>query len=124
MKLEQARRFALSLPEAEEEPHFELWSFRVKGKIFATGPADGHRLRIFSGGDEARSVAAADPSAFEELWWGKRLSGVEVDLRRAHADMVFVLLEDAWRRKAPKAVALRISQRAARSVPAAREKKR
>ena len=30
------RAFALSLPEATEEPHFEKTSFRVKKKIFAT----------------------------------------------------------------------------------------
>lgn len=102
MKLEQARRHALSLPETTEEPHFELWSFRVKGKIFATVPADGNHLRIFIDESEARSIAAADPAAFEELWWGKRLCGVEVDLRRAQPDVIFALLNDAWRRKAPK----------------------
>jgi len=36
VKLELARRYALSLPEAVEEPHFEYASFRVRGKIFAT----------------------------------------------------------------------------------------
>ncbi|MDX1910143.1 MAG: MmcQ/YjbR family DNA-binding protein [Saprospiraceae bacterium] len=30
------RAFALSLPEVEEAPHFELVSFRIKKKIFAT----------------------------------------------------------------------------------------
>lgn len=30
------RKFALSLPETTEEPHFEKTSFRVKKKIFAT----------------------------------------------------------------------------------------
>lgn len=30
------RQLALSLPEAEEKPHFDIPSFRVKNKIFAT----------------------------------------------------------------------------------------
>ena len=30
------RSFALSLPDTSEQPHFELTSFRVKKKIFAT----------------------------------------------------------------------------------------
>lgn len=30
------REFALSLPETEESPHFEIISFRIKKKIFAT----------------------------------------------------------------------------------------
>lgn len=30
------RKLALGLPEAVEAPHFELASFRAKGRIFAT----------------------------------------------------------------------------------------
>lgn len=44
---EQARRFALSLPEATEEPHFDKASFRVRGRIFATVPPDGQHLHVF-----------------------------------------------------------------------------
>jgi hypothetical protein len=29
--VDQARRLALALPEATEQPHFELTSFRVRG---------------------------------------------------------------------------------------------
>lgn len=36
VSLETVRRLALSFPEAEEKPHFEKASFRVKKKIFAT----------------------------------------------------------------------------------------
>ena len=35
---ERVREFALSLPGATEEPHFDMSSFRVQGKIFATVP--------------------------------------------------------------------------------------
>ncbi len=47
---------------------------------------------------------AEDPSTYEELWWGKRLSGVRVRLSGAAPDRVAELLEEAWRRKAPKRV--------------------
>ena len=57
MRLAEARKFALSLPEATEEPHFEKSSFRVRGKIFATVPEDQKHLNVF----------VDDPSAFEEL---------------------------------------------------------
>lgn len=46
MRLDTARRFALSLPETTEEPHFEKSSFRVKGKIFATVPEGGKHLHL------------------------------------------------------------------------------
>ena len=102
MRLEEARRFALSLPEATEEPHFEKSSFRIRGKIFATVPPDGGHLHVFVDGHETRAAVAEDPVGFEELWWGKRLAGVRVNLRAADSGRVLELLEQSWRRKAPK----------------------
>ena len=102
MRLTEARRFALSLPEASEEPHFDLSSFRVRGKIFATVPPDEAHLHIFVDEAEARATVAEDPAAFEELWWGKQLRGVRVNLVVADAARVCELLEESWRRKAPK----------------------
>ena len=104
MRIDQARRFALSLPEATEQPHFEKSSFRVRNKIFATVPPSGQYLHVFVDEHETRASVAEDPSVFEELWWGKRLSGVRVSLRPADPQRVFELLEEAWRRKAPRRV--------------------
>jgi hypothetical protein len=36
-----------------------------------------------------------------EVWWGKRLSAVRVDLRAAQPTLLADLLADAWERKAP-----------------------
>ena len=105
MRLQEARRFALSLPEASEEPHFDLSSFRVRGKIFATVPPDEAHLHVFVEEGEARATVAEDPAAFEELWWGKQLRGVRVNLADAYAARVCELLEESWRRKAPKRLA-------------------
>jgi hypothetical protein len=102
MTLEQARRLALSLPESTEEPHFELWSFRVRGKIFATAPPDGGHLHVFVDDEAVRAAVRADPKTFEELWWGKKLAGVRVNLQKAKPAAVRELLELSWRRKAPK----------------------
>jgi hypothetical protein len=104
MKLEDARRFALSLPETTEQAHFEKSSFRIGGKIYATVPPGGRYLHVFVDEHEVRACVADDPSAFEELHWGKNLAGVRVDLRVADREMVFELLEEAWRRRAPKRV--------------------
>jgi len=51
---------------------------------------------------EARAAVAEDPAAFEELWWGKQLRGVRVNLLAADAVRVRELLTESWRRKAPK----------------------
>jgi len=104
MKLDQARAFALSLPETHGEPHFEMWSFRVRGKIFATVPPDGLHLHIFVGEAAVHGAVGSDPKAFEELWWGKKLAGVRVNLPAARIGPVFDLLAASWRRKAPKKV--------------------
>lgn len=96
-----AHAFALSLPEAVEQDHHGIASFRVRGRIFATVPDDDH-LRIMVDEGEIRASVADDPEAFAEFWWGKRLSCVVVDLRRAPDDQVRELLTEAWRRRAPK----------------------
>ena len=101
MTLQQARRFSLSLPETTEEPHHELSSFRVRGKIFATAPPDGLRLHIFVDEPQREAAIAMEPNAIEKLWWGSKVRGVRVLLARAKSELVFELLYSAWCRKAP-----------------------
>jgi hypothetical protein len=101
MTLDDVRARAHGLPEATEEPHHDRTSFRVRGKIFATAlPGEGH-VNVLVSDDEARAAVAEWPSWCEELWWGKKLSGVRVRLADADAAVVGELLSDAWRRKAP-----------------------
>ena len=107
MTRDQARKLALSLPEATEEPHFAMWSFRVRGKIFATVPPEGDKLHVFVDDDAARAAVQSDPRAFEELWWGPKLAGVRVSLAKAKAAAVRDLLQASWQRKAPKRPAAR-----------------
>jgi hypothetical protein len=99
--LEAARAFALSLPGTTEEPHFDMSSFRVRGKIFATVPADGEHLHVFPDEGEVHAAVAEDPAAFEPLLWGQRLRGLRVRIAAAPADRIAELLEESWRRKAP-----------------------
>ena len=101
MNLEEARRFALSLPETSETPHHEYSSYRVRGRIFATVPPDGEHLHVFVEEHETRASVAENPAAFEELWWGKRLVGVRVNLPAVESQPILEILEEAWRRKAP-----------------------
>jgi hypothetical protein len=105
--LAHARAFALSLPGTSEEPHFDMTSFRVNGKIFATAPADDTRLHVFvDEGEIAAAVAdqsgAGQPRAFERLLWGERARGLRILLAVAPDERVRELLAEAWRRKAPR----------------------
>jgi hypothetical protein len=114
-ELSQAREFALSLPGTTEEPHFDMTSFRVRGKIFATAPADETRLHVFvdesevaatvaeHGGAEqpgAEQPGAGQSGAFEPLVWGQRVRGLRILLAAAPGDRVRELLVEAWRCKA------------------------
>jgi hypothetical protein len=49
-----------------------------------------------------RTAIHAGPETCEEVWWGKRLAAVRVDLGRAGAELLRGLLADAWETKAPK----------------------
>jgi hypothetical protein len=106
MRLETARRFALSLPETTEEPHFEKSSFRVKGKIFATVPLGGKQLNVFADPSEISALVEEQPDAYVPIVWGKQTKSdwVQVNLAAADRAQVQELLEDAWRAKAPKRV--------------------
>ena len=101
MKLDQARRFALSLPESAELPHHEMTSFQVRGKIFATAPPDEQFLHVFVDPAEREAIIAAEPDACEHLYWGKKVMGVRITLARAKVGMVRKLLRSAWSFKAP-----------------------
>jgi hypothetical protein len=104
MKLADARRIALALPEAAEAPHFDFTSFRVRGKIFATAPPDGAHLHVFVGDEDRERVLELHPEFAEKLWWGKKVVGVRVKLAAAKTAVVKDLLERSWQRKAPKAL--------------------
>lgn len=98
----RVRSLALAFPEATEEPHHDMTSFRVRGKVFATMPPEGRLLHMFLSEDDVASYRAEFPSAVEELWWGRKLRGCRVVLRHADRALVRELLAESWRRKAPK----------------------
>lgn len=98
---EEARRLALALPEAVEQDHHGRPSFRVGGRIFAT-LWDEHHLNVMLDEDGIRTAVHSEPELCAEVWWGKRLSAVRVDLREVDTPMLESLLADAWETKAPK----------------------
>jgi len=98
---DEARSIALALPEAGEQDHHGRPSFRVAGRIFATLWDEEH-TNVMLDEDGIRTAAQAHPEVCEELYWGRKLAAVRVNLRRADAALVSELYEDAWEGKAPK----------------------
>jgi hypothetical protein len=108
--LAEARRLALALPEVTEEPHFDMASFRVRGKIFVTVPPGGTRLHVFVDALDVEAYVAAEPAAFEPLRWGQRIRGLRVNLAATPAASLAEVIEESWRRKAPKSLAAGLDQ--------------
>src|SRR5689334_13768270 len=94
--ISRLRKAAMALPETSEQPHFDLVSWRVRDRIFATIPNEPYRLRIFVTETDVAEMVAADPAAYSAVQWGKRVAGVEADLRNADEADVVGLLESAW----------------------------
>jgi hypothetical protein len=101
LSVAEARELALGLPEATEQDHHGRPSFRVGGRIFATLWTD-REMNVMAGVDRIRAAADAEPGVCREVFWGKRLAAVRVDLDRADADLLDDLLDHAWRAKAPR----------------------
>jgi hypothetical protein len=95
-----ARRVALSLPEAVEQDHHGRPSFRVAGKIFATLWDEDH-MNVMVDEPGILTAVEAHPEICAEVMWGKRRAAVRVDLRGADEGLLADLLTDAWERKAP-----------------------
>jgi hypothetical protein len=102
MNIGQVRRYALSLMETTEEPHFEYSSFRVRGKIFVTVPPDAQHINVFVADDERERALTHYPKFVEKLVWGGKIRGVRVRLSEAPPSVVNQLVRAAWARKAPK----------------------
>ena len=93
---------ALALPEATEALHFNMQSFRVAGKVFATMPKGGLQLHVFVDDCTREQWIATYPAALEKLWWGEKVVGLRVNLSLVDGVIVTSLLQSAWMRKAPK----------------------
>jgi len=109
MKLDQARKIALALPEVTEEPHFQSTSFRIRGKIIATVPPGNEFMHIFVQESQREEAITTNPDCVEKLWWGQKVAGIRVILAKANAALLKKLLRDAWINKAPKSLAAQYS---------------
>lgn len=104
MKLSSVRKYALSLPEAAEAPHFDYLSFRVRGKIFVTFPPGDEFVHIFPSEESRERALALYPQFVERLMWGNKVAGVRITLAEAIPAVVKGLIFSAWQRKAPKSL--------------------
>ena len=99
------RAFALSLPEAEEAPHFEITSFTVKQKIFATLNAPERRATLkFSPELQDTFIAIGKGAIFPvPNKWG-HYGWTHINLETAEWELCQDALRTAWWEVVPKTI--------------------
>jgi hypothetical protein len=98
------QRIVASLPEGEEVFVAE-WghpTFRVRGKMFATGSPDGPTASVKASKEDQAELVAARPDVFAPAPYVGRYGWVQFSLSKVDNAELRELLVDAWRRTAPK----------------------
>ncbi|WP_328857373.1 MmcQ/YjbR family DNA-binding protein [Williamsia herbipolensis] len=91
---------AVELPEVTVGDHHGMGAIRFRKNVLATAPDD-TVVRIMVAEDQI-DEAVAEFDWCTTVMWGAKPSAVAVTLAEADPAVVFDLLTDAWRRRAPK----------------------
>ena len=102
MTLENVRKLLLAFPGVEEGSSYGTPGFRVKGKFLARMKEDGETLVVKCGDAERDFRMQADPETFFITDHYKGYPTVLIRLRRVSLSDLSEVLEEAWRRNAPK----------------------
>ena len=105
MNGDDLRRIALALPETEEKVAWEVdITFRVRDKIFAIMGPEGTHASVKASLEAQQALVASDPETFGISAYTGRYGWTTVNLARVTPDELHELVEEAWRRTAPKKV--------------------
>jgi hypothetical protein len=102
MRATTVRKFALSLPEAEERETWDTATFRVRNKIFVMFDEKERHLWIKSTHDEQKALITMNPGAFFVPSYVGSKGWIGVVVSKADRGEVEELLTEAWRLTAPK----------------------
>ncbi|MPY38020.1 MmcQ/YjbR family DNA-binding protein [Streptomyces adustus] len=99
---EDVRRIALSLPDTTEKTAWNMPTFRVAGKMFATLPEDETSIAVRCPKEEREELVLAEPGKFwiagheaQFAWVRTRLAALEDE------EELRDILADSWRQAAP-----------------------
>ena len=100
---DDVRRLALALPEAVEEPHFHLTSFRVNKKIFCTMGEEASPIMLKFTPEDQHNLVADSPGAIAPVpgSWGQKGS-THVQLGQLDEARLATLIRLAWTTIAPR----------------------
>ena len=118
--LRTVRRLALAFPGVEEGPCYGTPGFRVRGKFLARLWEDGETLVVKCGDDERDFRMQADPETFFTTDHYRGYPTVLIRLARVRTADLRDILEQAWRRSAPKGLIAEYEKRSPVIKPGAR----
>jgi hypothetical protein len=97
------RALALGLPEVQEKLAWEVdITFRVRDKIFAIMGPDGARASVKATVEAQQALVSSEPETYSVSHYTGRFGWTTIELARVEPDELRELVEDAWRRTAPK----------------------
>ena len=102
MTFREFERLCLALPEAELRETWGEATFRVRDRIFAIGSFGGAHVSVKASLDDQSGLMAMDPKTFEMAAYTGRYGWVRVRLRGLGTELGHRLVENAWRRTAPR----------------------
>jgi hypothetical protein len=107
--IDDVRRLALALPQAEEKPSFNgTAGFRAGGgRLFAREREDGESIALRVDPGERDLLLASEPDVFYITDHYRNYPYVVVRLANVELDELEELLTDAWRSIAPKRLVAR-----------------
>ena len=111
MTLATVRRLALAFPGVEQGLSYGTPGFRVRGRFLARLGEDGETIVVKCGDDERDFRMKADPETFFTTDHYRGYPTVLVRLARVSEDDLQAVLEEAWRRQAPKRLVKEYDQR-------------
>lgn len=104
---DEAREFALSLPETEQQSHMGRPDLRVRGKIFATLPEDGRTVNVKTTPLALDMLIRADSGSFRDVWGGR---WVGVDLAGVDPAELRELIVEGYCLAAPRPLARQVRE--------------
>jgi hypothetical protein len=102
ISIQQARKAALSLPEAEEKKHFDIPDFRIKNKVFATLHEKENRMVVKLTVVDQSVFCAFDKQVIFPVpgGWGRQ-GWTFINLKKIRKEMFLDALTTAWKTVAP-----------------------
>lgn len=103
MRYERFRRLCLALPEAEERETWGEPTFRVRDRIFAMGGPG--QVSVKASLDDQAGLVEMDSRTFAVSAYTGRFGWVNVRLSGLSVELGERLVENAWKRTAPRRLA-------------------